>query len=142
MIEPAHDPAQITDAVAVAILKRARIDLVDGRGLPPERFVHAKCLSLSDPNNDRAIAGSVPNAFDLSLASAAAHRTASSVSAHGAAAKTRTDCSCACQCVSDAKSTWPASRGRAVANTQCQWWNAGIFGSVNSTACVAPFNTT
>jgi hypothetical protein len=35
IIEPAFNPAKIADAVAVAVLERSRIDLIDGGQLPP-----------------------------------------------------------------------------------------------------------
>src|SRR6266487_4582892 len=35
VVEPLDDPAQIADAVAVRVLERARVDLVDDRVLPP-----------------------------------------------------------------------------------------------------------
>src|SRR5262245_39664420 len=34
------DPAQITNAVAVSVLKRSRIDLIDDAGLPPRSALH------------------------------------------------------------------------------------------------------
>src|SRR5207237_2881730 len=34
VIEPADDPAQVTDAVAIRVLERARVDLVDERVSP------------------------------------------------------------------------------------------------------------
>src|SRR5439155_14892520 len=35
VVEPAGDAAQVADAVAVAVLERARVDLVDDPALPP-----------------------------------------------------------------------------------------------------------
>ena len=37
MVEPVRDPGQVADAVAVAVLERARVDLVDDAVLPPGR---------------------------------------------------------------------------------------------------------
>ncbi|MDT4884309.1 hypothetical protein FQZ97_1204350 [compost metagenome] len=35
VIQPGADSAQVSDAIAVAVLKRARIDLIDDSALPP-----------------------------------------------------------------------------------------------------------
>jgi hypothetical protein len=35
--KPADDTLQVADAVAIAVLKRTRINLVDDRGLPPRQ---------------------------------------------------------------------------------------------------------
>jgi hypothetical protein len=39
MIEPRRDALQVTDAVTVGVLKRARIDLIDDSALPPAMHV-------------------------------------------------------------------------------------------------------
>src|ERR1051325_12159045 len=44
--KPLNDAAQISHAVPVAVLKRARIDLVDDAGLPPRRL-HGQAFSLT-----------------------------------------------------------------------------------------------
>src|SRR5262245_28109822 len=36
IVEPAGDAAQISDAVGIAVLKGARVDLIDDSALPPE----------------------------------------------------------------------------------------------------------
>ena len=40
VLEPARDPAQVTDAVARRVGERARVDLVDGAPLPPRDIGH------------------------------------------------------------------------------------------------------
>ena len=50
VVEPALDPAQVADAVAVGVLERARVDLVDDGVLPPQcrRFPQwRRCLCRS-----------------------------------------------------------------------------------------------
>ena len=37
IVEPPLDPLQVADAVAVRVLKGARVDLIDHARLPPER---------------------------------------------------------------------------------------------------------
>jgi hypothetical protein len=37
VVEPPRDPGQVADAVAVRVLERARVDLVDDRVPPPHR---------------------------------------------------------------------------------------------------------
>ena len=52
VVELARDALQVTDAIAVGVRERARIDLVDGAPLPPGRLSHARdyahvaCASL------------------------------------------------------------------------------------------------
>ena len=40
VIQALADARQVADAVAVAVLERARIDLVDYAALPPGEFLH------------------------------------------------------------------------------------------------------
>ena len=48
IIQPLRDPGKIADAIAIAVLEAARIDLVDRGALPPRlvRFAHAGVLRL------------------------------------------------------------------------------------------------
>ena len=39
MLQPRGDPRQIADAIAIAVLKTARIDLIDHRTTPPFRHI-------------------------------------------------------------------------------------------------------
>src|SRR4029078_11162492 len=48
VVDPAHDPAQVTDAVAVAVGEAAGIDLVDHRGTPPRRVGHRHSCRSGD----------------------------------------------------------------------------------------------
>jgi hypothetical protein len=42
VVEPAGDAVEVADAVAVGVLERARIDLVDDAALPPGRLGHGR----------------------------------------------------------------------------------------------------
>ena len=46
IVEPLQDPVQIANAVAIAVLKRARVDLVDDAVLPPSRILHLNQMLL------------------------------------------------------------------------------------------------
>jgi hypothetical protein len=46
MIEAPGNAGEIADAVAVAVLKRARVDLIDDPALPPARIGHRALASL------------------------------------------------------------------------------------------------
>jgi hypothetical protein len=47
MVEVGDDPAQVADAVAVAVGERTRVDLVDRAALPPRRLRHGISLGRS-----------------------------------------------------------------------------------------------
>src|SRR6266581_485004 len=47
VIEAASNAFEIADAVAVAVLERARVDLVDDSGFPPEGLGHGDPFFLS-----------------------------------------------------------------------------------------------
>ena len=42
IVDPLEDALEIAHAVAVAVLERARVDLIDHRLLPPGRLVHRR----------------------------------------------------------------------------------------------------
>ena len=44
VVDPADDPAQVADAVAVGVGEAAGVDLVDHRGTPPRRVGHRRSL--------------------------------------------------------------------------------------------------
>src|SRR4051794_18759511 len=61
MRQPADDACKVADAVALAVLKRPRIDLVDDGGLPPRR-IHGSTADLDDdafvwPQQHRSLNG-------------------------------------------------------------------------------------
>ena len=46
-VEALRDPAQVADPVAVRVLERARVDLVDDRVLPPHRVARIRCAQCA-----------------------------------------------------------------------------------------------
>ena len=47
VVETLRDPAQVADPVAVRVLERARVDLVDDRVLPPHRVARIRCAQCA-----------------------------------------------------------------------------------------------
>ncbi|MNT53555.1 hypothetical protein D3C72_1906450 [compost metagenome] len=60
MIEPGDDAGQVAHAIAIAVLKRARIDLIDHSAAPPlgHHVLHFGAMRLSERNaeGNRAVA--------------------------------------------------------------------------------------
>ena len=46
VVETLENAIQVADAVAVAVLKRSRIDLVDDAALPPRQLLHLTLMLL------------------------------------------------------------------------------------------------